>query len=280
MELLQVTGLRKTYPTFRLENVSFSLTPGAITGLIGRNGAGKTTALKSILGLLHPDAGQVRFFGQPFPAHQPEIKQQIGYVSGGVRFYPNKKLRVITQVTRSFYPNWSEPVYQDCLRRFQLEEQKTPAQLSEGMKVKYALTLALSHQAKLLLLDEPTSGLDPVSRAELLELFLALKDAGVTILFSTHITSDLEQCADRLLYLQRGRLVADAPLDAFIQRYRALSLTQEEYAAADKRLLIRPKRRRTGYVALVTAENSTAVPGAVAPADLETIMVHLEQEDL
>lgn len=280
MEPLQVTGLRKAYPTFQLQALTFSLAPGMITGLIGRNGAGKTTALKSILGFLHPDEGQVQFFGQPFLSHQREIKLQLGYVSGGVRFYPNKKLRTITDVTRRFYPNWDDQVYQSCLRRFQLDERKTPAQLSEGMKVKYALTLALSHHAKLLILDEPTSGLDPVSREELLSLFLALREQGVTILFSTHITSDLDKCADRLLYLQQGRLVADAPLEAFIARYRSVTLTELEYAQVDKALLICPKRRRSGYEALVTAEQASLVSGTVTPTDLETIMIHLEQEVL
>ena len=278
MEPLQVTGLRKEYPTFQLQDLTFSLASGAITGLIGRNGAGKTTTLKSILGFLRPDAGEVRLFGQPFLSHQRESKLQLGYVSGGVRFYPNKKLRTITDVTRRFYPNWDDHVYQSCLRRFQLDERKTPAQLSEGMKVKYALTLALSHHARLLILDEPTSGLDPISREELLSLFLALREQGVTILFSTHITSDLDKCADHLLYLQQGRLVADAPLEAFIAQYQSVTLTEAEYAQANKAWLIHPKRRRTNYEALVTTAHAPLVSGTVTPTNLETIMIHLEQE--
>ena len=114
-------------------------------------------------------------------------------------FYTRKKLKTITAVTKSFYPGWEDEEYRKYLSAFGLSEDKTPAELSNGMKIKYALALALSHRAELLILDEPTSGLDPVSRAELLDVFLYLKEKGVSILFSTHITSDLEKCADDIL---------------------------------------------------------------------------------
>ena len=162
--VLQVQGLTKRYPAFALEEVSFDLRPGAITGFIGRNGAGKSTTFKSLLNLVHPDAGEVRFFGLEFTGHEGEIKSRIGYVPGEFVYYPRKKLGAIVDVTRHFYPNWDEEAYRRCLERFSLEEGKTVSQLSAGMKVKFALTLALSHRAELLLLDEPTSGLDPVSR--------------------------------------------------------------------------------------------------------------------
>ena len=164
-EVLSVQGLCKYYEKFRLENIAFDLRPGAITGFIGRNGAGKTTTLKSLLNFVHPDAGEIRFFGKTFGGNETEIKSRIGFVSGGVHYYTMKKLKAITAVTARFYPAWDEGAYRNYLERFSLDENKTPRELSEGMKVKYALTLALSHGAELLLLDEPTSGLDPVSRA-------------------------------------------------------------------------------------------------------------------
>lgn len=142
---------------------------------------------------VHPDAGEALFFGRPLSADEFGVKQAVGFASGGFGFYPLKRLRTVTDVTRRFYPSWDETAYRRYLALFALDENKRVKELSEGMKVKYALALALSHRARLLVLDEPTSGLDPVSRDELLEIFLQLaQDEGISILFSTHITSDLE----------------------------------------------------------------------------------------
>ena len=211
MSILSVNGLCKTYPAFRLEDVTFSVEAGTIMGFIGRNGAGKTTTLKSLLGLVHPDAGSVECFGMDFTGHEQEVKQRIGYVVSTDGYYKKKKIRTITEVTRTFYPNWDEEAYRHYLEVFHLDEEKSPSQLSEGMKVKYSISLALSHRAELLILDEPTSGLDPVSRAELLDVFTQLRDKGVAILFSTHITSDLESCADAITYIKNGRLLYTGP---------------------------------------------------------------------
>ena len=177
MDALRVENLCKRYSGgFALENVSFSLAEGSIMGLIGANGAGKTTTLKALMGYLRPDAGTVTLFGQPFPPENTVLRQRTGFVSGGVDYFPRKRLSAITAATRPFYTNWDEAAYQNCLRTFELDERKRPAELSAGMKVKYQLALALSHRAGLLILDEPTSGLDPVSRDELLELFLTLAE--------------------------------------------------------------------------------------------------------
>ena len=278
MAILEAAGLCKTYPSFRLENVSFSLPEGKITGFIGRNGAGKTTTLKCLTGFVRPDAGDVRYFGMPWAENERRIKQMIGYVSGGVGFYPGKKLRVITAVTKQFYPEWDEAMYRQCMERFRLDENKTPAQLSEGMKVKYALALALSHRAKLLMLDEPTSGLDPVSRDELLDILLTLQREGVTIFFSTHITSDLDKCADDILYIRDGRVLAHDGLRAFTESYRAVALTEEQHARVDQRLLIGDKQGKDGWRAIVKASDAGQLGVPCQPADLETVMVHLEKE--
>ncbi len=216
MRVLEVEGLRKQYPSFILEDVSFSMEEGRIMGLIGRNGAGKTTTLKSIFNLVHPDAGRIRLFGLEMPAEERQIKQRIGFAGGAIDYYKRKKLREIVAVTKRFYENWDEEAYHRYSEAFSLDDEKTPLQLSEGMRVKFSLTLALSHRAELLILDEPTSGLDPVSRAELLDTFLFLKERGVSILFSTHITTDLEKCADDITYLAKGKLIASEPLDGFL----------------------------------------------------------------
>ena len=218
--LLSVRKLSKEYPTFRLKEISFDVREGEITGFIGRNGAGKTTTINSILSFVRPDGGEVLYQGVPFGENEQEIRRKIGFVSAGMTYYTRKKLGVITGITRKFYPEWDEAAYEKYLRAFGLEEGKTPAELSNGMKIKYALALALSHRAELFILDEPTSGLDPVSREELVEVFLRLKDEGKTILFSTHITSDLEKCADRILFIQNGELKADEEIGNFTKLYR------------------------------------------------------------
>lgn len=222
--ILQVRGLCKTYPKFRLENVSFSVEAGSIMGLIGRNGAGKTTTLKSILHIVHPDAGEIRYFGLDYAQNERAIRQRIGYAGGAVDFYKRKKIGELLSVTSRFYDNWDEAACRKYLQAFSLDPDKTPMQLSEGMRVKLSLTLALSHGAELLLLDEPTSGLDPVSREELLDSFRFLQSRGVSILFSTHITSDLEKCANHITYLSKGRLLASERLTDYLRRCEAEGL--------------------------------------------------------
>lgn len=218
MKVLEINNLCKRYPSFFLDNVSFSIEEGRIMGFIGRNGAGKTTTLKSILNIVHPDSGTVKFFGLGFEKNEDEIKRRIGYAGGAVDFYKRKKLRDIVDVTKKFYNTWDDAEYKKYMEAFSLDENKTPMQLSEGMRVKFSLVTALSHRAKLLILDEPTSGLDPVSRDELLDIFKYLKGHGVTVLFSTHITSDLEKCADDITYIAKGKIIASEPLPSFIER--------------------------------------------------------------
>ena len=272
---LEVQGLCKNYPAFRLEDVSFRLVPGSITGFIGRNGAGKTTTINSMLSFVKPDAGEVSFFGLPFGEHDREIKEKIGFVSAGMTYYTRKKLKAITAVTKTFYPAWDDGAYRKWLAAFGLDEEKTPAELSNGMKIKYALALALSHGAELLILDEPTSGLDPVSREELVEVFLKLKDEGKTVFFSTHITSDLEKCADRILFLQNGVLKADDTLEDYQAAWRIVECGNE-IPSDLKQAACGSCRIRDGYTVLVRREDAATFESR--EASLEEIMVHLEKE--
>ena len=217
MDFVEVQNVSKTYPGFRLRDVSFSLERGRITGFIGRNGAGKSTTIKAMLNLIHPDSGTIFYFGMPLAGHEAEIKQRIGYSTGTVSWYPRKTIKEIVSVTRSFYSNWDEAACHRYMTIFGLDEGKKPMELSEGMKVKFNLLLALSHRAEVLILDEPTSGLDPFSRDELLETFQTLKEHDVTIFFSTHIISDLERCADNIIYISNGEIKADCSLMEFMQ---------------------------------------------------------------
>ena len=241
---LSVKTLSKRYQNFHLQDVSFSLEQGRIMGLIGKNGAGKTTTLKSILNMVKPDAGEITMFGRDFQKDEQSCKQEIGVVFGGIDFYNHKRLSSITEVTRRFYPNWDETAYQKYLTMFELVPSKRVKELSSGMKVKYMLSLALSHKAKLLILDEPTSGLDPVSRDDLLGLFREIvKDGERSILYSTHITSDLEKCADDITYIKDGQLVKSADKTTFINSFKHLRTSGETGPLSLEDIMIRMERR-------------------------------------
>ena len=235
--MLSVKDLVVNYGAINaIKGISFDVNEGEIVTLIGANGAGKSTTLKSILGLVHPDGGDVRFFGQDVRQHEREFKEQIGVVLGGIDFYPKKKVKTITDVTRRFYRNWDETKYRHYLELFRIDESKRVDQLSSGMKVKYLLALALSHNAKLLILDEPTSGLDPVSRDELVALFRAIvADGQRSILFSTHITSDLEKCASHITFIKDGEIFHSSTVAEFMAAYADRGATLEDIIVSVER---------------------------------------------
>lgn len=244
MSVLSVQGLTKRYPNFTLDNISFTLQKGRIMGLIGKNGAGKSTTLKAMLNLVHPDEGTIEMFGQNFKENEETCKQQIGVVLGGIDFYHQKKLFHITKVTKRFYNNWDESAYEKYLELFSLDPNKKVKELSTGMKVKFMIALALSHDAKLLIFDEPTSGLDPVSRNDLLTLFQQLVKGGErSILFSTHITSDLDKCADDITYIKDGKLLRSAEKSAFIQSFQHLKEPGESDELTLEEIMIRMEKR-------------------------------------
>lgn len=243
MNALEIEGLRKCYPGFTLQDVSFTLRQGTIMGLIGKNGAGKTTILKSILNLIPTDGGRVEILGIPSPERELECKAKLGVVLGGVDFYRDKKLSAITDVTKRFYSNWDEVAYRRYMEEFSVDPDKRVKELSAGMKVKYLIALALSHHAELFLFDEPTSGLDPVSRDELLTIFRALTaDGSRSILYSTHITSDLEKCADTITYIKEGRLLESGEKEDFIRSFDHLR-EPGEAALTLEDIMVRTERR-------------------------------------
>ena len=228
MKVLEVKGLCKNYPNFSLKDVTFSVEAGKITGFIGRNGAGKSTTMKAVLNLVHPDSGEISYFGKPLVKFEEEIKKNIGFCAGAVNWYPRKKIGEVLAVARSCYDNWNQMAFERYVSLFGLDLNKRACELSEGMKVKCNLLISLSHKANLLILDEPTSGLDPFSREELLELFDALKRDGIAIFFSTHIISDLQKCADNIIYISRGQVVEVASKSDFEAKFSLEGESLEE----------------------------------------------------
>lgn len=237
MNIVDIHELSKSYENFKLDKVSFSIPKGYIMGFIGENGAGKTTTIKSILNITRRDHGTVNIFNQDIDTHEIDIKSRIGYVSGQM-FYPKKTLEDITKIFKTFYHEWDDELYHAYLKSFNLDEKKRIDQLSKGMQLKFAIALALSHHAELLILDEPTSGLDPVARDQLLELFQTIVEKEETsILFSTHITSDLEKCADYVTFIKNGKIIESCSKDDLLDKYRFVNGTKEDLAHIKSRLI-------------------------------------------
>lgn len=280
MSILTVEKLNKRYDKFHLKDVSFNLEKGYIMGFIGSNGAGKTTTLKSILNMVHADSGSVTVLGQSFSENEIELKHEIGYMFGGVDFYSKTKLKTVTDVVKRFYPNWDERTYKNYTAKFKLDHDKKIGELSNGMKVKYSLTLALSHNAKLFILDEPTTGLDPVARDELLELFQELIENGQrSILFSTHITSDLEKCADYITYINNGKIIASSTKDDLISAYKVVKGTKSQLNRL-KPSLIAYKTNNFGFSGLIRTEDLKEDKSLITePPSLEDIMIYYAKKE-
>lgn len=253
MNSLEVKGLVKEYSDFRLNEVSFTIPQGYIMGFVGENGSGKTTTIKAMLNVTKRDSGTVKIFGKNIDEHELDIKQQIGYVSGEI-FYPKRTIKEITKVYKRFFKNWDQIVYKKYLDMFGLNENKRIEELSKGMCMKYSISLALSHHAKLLILDEPTSGLDPVARDNLLEVFQALVEEGeVSIFYSTHITSDLEKCADYITFIQDGNILETCSKDDLLDSYRLVNGSSESLEIVKKHL-VSYKENAFGFIGLIKTD--------------------------
>jgi len=279
MDLLKVNGLCKNYPSFRLDNVSFSLQEGYIMGFIGRNGAGKTTTLKSMLHLAHPDSGQVEICGFNIDKDEFSVKKSVGFVSGTECFYPQKKLRTVSDVFSHFYQDWNKAEYERLISKFNLDENKKIKELSAGMKVKFQLALAMSHNARVLILDEPTSGLDPVSRDELVLLFQNyIEDGKHSVLFSTHITSDLEKCADYITYIHNGKIIESTDSVSFREKYVLVAGKNSDLDDESGKKIIGLHCNKFGFEGMMRADGPVPAAFEKSKPSFEDIMVHIERE--
>lgn len=222
---IHMEGVSKRYPHFFLDNMSLELSEGNVLGFIGANGAGKSTTIRILMGLVHQDSGSVEVLGHPMPAEQTAAKLEIGFVSEDMRLYGAATLAWHMKFVASMYPRWDQPYADELLRRFDLRPEQKIKGFSHGQRVKAALLLALARQPRLLILDEPTTGLDPVARREVLsELMSVLTDEGRTIFFSSHNTQEVEQISDRIAFIDRGRLIAFDEKEDLLDRWRRLRL--------------------------------------------------------
>ena len=281
MSILEVKNITKEYPSFKLDGVSFNIEEGSICGFIGRNGAGKTTTLKGIMGLIHLNSGEIRVFGRDIYEHEAENRQEMGFTLAETMFFPDAKIGNLTKVTSKFYPNWNQDTYEKLSKRFLLDQNKKVKELSSGMKVKYNLAVALSHGAKLLILDEPTSGIDPVSRDEILDIFkMIVKEGKRSILFSTHITSDLDKCADHIVYIKKGKIISSKTKENFINDYKYITGPLSEFESI-KDLIVSHKEDKGEFTALIPSDKCKGLSKKIKQSvpDLDTIMVYEERKD-
>ncbi|ASJ51856.1 sodium ABC transporter ATP-binding protein [Bacillus thuringiensis] len=218
--MLEVKNLNKAYENFSLKDVTFSLNQDCITGFIGTNGSGKTTTIKAILGLVLKDSGKINFLEKDIDKHERKSKNKIGVVLDEGYFYDELTLKEMKNVIAPSYTEWDEQVFLKYIKRFNLNLGQKISTLSKGMRMKFAVALALSHHADLLIMDEPTSGLDPLVRSELIDILLDfMKEPGKSVFFSTHITSDLDKIADMIILIDDGQILIDEEKDALVETH-------------------------------------------------------------
>lgn len=232
-DALIISGLTKTYKDFMLNGVSFSVPCGSIVGLIGENGAGKSTTINAVLGLIQKEAGSICVLGKEQPDN--EIKEQIGVVFDGNNYPEIFSTRKLNRVMKDIYHSWEEHTFLNLLKKFSLPTDKPIKQFSKGMKMKLAIAVALSHNSKLLILDEATSGLDPVIRDDILDILLDFaQDETHSILISSHITTDLEKIADYIVFIHEGQVVFSKPKDELTEQYGIIKCGAAQFEALDK----------------------------------------------
>lgn len=230
-QILWLEGVTREFPGFRLDRVSFSLEPGYVMGFIGPNGAGKTTTVKLILNLLRPHSGTIRVFGLDSRTDEVAIKQQVGYLGERASLPETATAEWLGSFLARYYPTWDASLYRRYLKRFEVPLGKPAGTLSKGTRTKLALAAAMAHRPRLLILDEPTSGLDPLIRHEVVDALRdVVADGDRSVLFSTHIVSDLESIADFVTVIDRGRIVASEPRDQLAERWKRVTFRVHEDA--------------------------------------------------
>ena len=277
MNAIEIRGLEKHYPGFDLR-LDLELPQGCILGLIGENGAGKSTTIKSVLGMIRPDAGSITVLGHDNSKNFAPVREDIGVVldEGGLPQCLNAAQ--LGRVMSGIYKNWDQAVYEDYLKKLSLPKDKAYKDFSRGMKMKLAIAVALSHHPKLLVLDEATSGLDPVVRDEVVEIFSEFTRAEEhAVLISSHIVSDLEKICDYVAFLHKGRLLLCEEKDALREQYGLAQLSKSDFAALDEAAVIGHRATPYGVTAILRRD---AAPAGLAlePVSIEDLFILMVKE--
>lgn len=249
---IEISGLEKEYDHFKLENFDLKIPSGMIVGLIGENGAGKTTLIKSILNIIHKDKGSIKIFEKDYQEYESEIKEDIGVVLDDMFFPEVLTAKDINIIMKDIYKKWEEDLFYRYLKEFQIKDNQALKTLSKGMRKKLEIATSLSHRPKLLILDEATSGLDPVVRNEVLEIFMKfLEDEEHTILLSTHITSDLENIADKIVFVDKGKKILDIDREKLFNDYGILKCESSQLEKIDKEDMVSYKKNKYNVEVLI-----------------------------
>lgn len=272
MNAVEVKELTKKFKGFTLDHVNFSLPAGCIMGLVGENGAGKSTTLKLLLNMIQKDSGRITILGKD---EKSIDKNEIGVVFDECRFHESFTAKDINQVLKSIFQRWSEQQFFDYLNRFEVPSNKKLKEFSRGMKMKISIAAAVSHDAKLLLLDEPTSTLDPVVRDELLDIFYDfISDEQHSIIISSHIVSDLEKVCDYIAFMHKGKMILCEEKDRLLQECRLAQMSEAEFSAIDKDEIIGSRKTPFGITAVIRKAAAAQIRNT-QPINLEDLFVYM-----
>lgn len=276
---IELKNVTRVYPQFKLDNISFSVPCGTVMGFIGENGAGKSTTIRAILGLLKKGEGSVTVLGEDANALSAETKERIGVVFDGLTFPESLTAKQLDKVLRGIYRTWDSGAFYGYMARFGLPTNKKLKTFSRGMVMRISIAAALSHHPQLLLLDEPTSGLDPVVRSEILDLFLEfMQDESHSILMSTHITSDLEHIADYICFIHQGKIVFTEDRNEMLEKYRILKCTDEQLSAMDWTDVIGMRKGRYSNEVLTLSAEKYPDYTADVPTIEEIMVYYVKQQ--
>ena len=275
MNALEIKNLTKKYKGFTLDNISFSIPQGCILGLIGENGAGKSTTIRSILGSIKYD-GSIEILGQPMSA---KLKNRIGVVLDEVGFPDKLNANDINKIMKNLFSNWDEKLYNEYLDKFDLPKNKAFSDFSKGMKMKLGIAVALSHHAELLILDEPTSGLDPLVRDEIIDILNDFtREENHSILISSHIVSDLEKLCDYIAFMHKGKLMLCEEKDNLLEQYVFINTTEDQLAELDENA-IKGKRSNKWSTEAIVDKNMIPQSFTTKPVSIEDLFVFMAKEE-
>lgn len=277
--ILEVNNLSKEFNNFTLDNISFRLEPGYIMGFIGPNGAGKSTTIKLIMNLINKSGGEIKVFGLDHIEHEKEIKDRIGFVYDENYYYEELTIAQMKSIVASFYSKWDDSTFNYYIDEFNLDPKAKIKTLSKGMKMKFSLAVALSHNADLIIMDEPTSGLDPVFRREILDiLYNVIQDESKSIFFSTHITTDLEKIADYITFINNGSIIFSKTKDEVLENYKVVKGGLDLLDSETRKEFIGLRETSVGFEGLTDdGDNVKRIFGKevlIERATLEDIMVY------
>lgn len=280
--VLEVKGICKEYNDFSLSDVSFSLPKGYIMGFVGKNGSGKTTTIRAILNMVKINNGKISVFGLDSVTDTIAIKERLGVVFDSLYLAEHLNVKQIEKQLKPFYKDWNSEEFFRRIKEFDLPDNKKVGDFSKGMKMKLMIAVALSHKAELIILDEPTSGLDPVVRDELLDILAEyIEDENRGVLFSTHITADVERIADYVTILHNGKVWYTGTKDELSEGYAVIKGAEEDIPSKLREKLIGFHSYRNGFDALIRTDDLAGLPDTLEyeKASIDEILVYIAKED-